>query len=90
MAKDKGVKQEPTIAQAAPLPSAPASKGFETFDPEEAQRYNLKAGGHLISVTARYPSKDPQIPATRPGKRYRFLETKDELDRMLAVAQEGE
>lgn len=82
MAKEKTDKQERTADAAAP------EAGYETFDPEEAQRYN-RAGGHLVSVTPRHPSKDPKVPALRPGKRHRFLETKTELDQLVAQAGEG-
>ena len=65
------------------------AQGYETFDGNEALAYN-QAGGRLIAVTARYPSKIKGAPSLKPGKRYRFLETKAELDRLLAEQQTEE
>lgn len=74
------------VATTAPGPEV--APGYETFDPEEAQRYN-RAGGHLISITARYPSSQPGVPSFRPGKRYRFMEVKEALDRLVQAQEEG-
>lgn len=70
------------------LPADASVDGYETFDGDEAQRYSA-VGGHLVSITPRYPSKDPKIPAFKPGKRYRFVETKTQLDTLAAQAGEG-
>ena len=76
-----------TKPAAVPKAAVP-EPGYETFDGEEAQRYN-RLGGHLISVTPRYPSKTPGVPAIRPGKRYRFLESKTTLEQLRADAGEA-
>jgi hypothetical protein len=83
---DKLTVGKPTGVPTGPGPDAVG--GYETFDGEEAQRYN-RAGGHLVSVTARYPGKNPGEPSFRPGKRYRFLETKAELDQLMVRSEEG-
>ena len=54
--------------------------GFSTFSGDEANRY-IQAGGRLVAITKRYP-KNP----FKPGKKYTFLETKKELDKILADA----
>ena len=83
--KEKKEKAEtPTPGPAAP--EVPAA-GYETFDGDEALRYQ-QVGGRVVSVTVRHPNPDPKAPSFRPGKRYRFAETKTELDRLLA-AEEG-
>ena len=89
MAKEKKLAAEGASAASTPEVMPASAQGYETFDPEEAQKYNLRAGGHLIAVTARFPSNDPNVPSFRPGKRYRFLETKAELEKMLVAAGEG-
>ena len=81
MVKEKE-KKAPEVAP-PPAPPPVAAGGYETFDGEEAQRYN-RSGGHLVAITARYPSTNPGVPSFRPGKRYRFLETKTALDALVA------
>ena len=83
MAKDS----KPEARVVTPPPASAPEAGYETFDGEEAQRYNRR-GGHLISITPRYPSKTPGVPAFRPGKRYRFLESKTTLEQLRAAAGE--
>lgn len=83
--------ENPTVSKPVSVPTGPgpdAVGGYETFDGEEAQKYN-RNGGHLVSVTPRHPSKDPNIPSFRSGKRYKFLESKGELDQLVAQAGEG-
>lgn len=87
MAKEKKLAATGTSSSSTQEATSAPAQGYETFDPEEAQKYNLRAGGHLIAVTARFPSNDPNIPSFRPGKRYRFLESKEDLDRMLVAAE---
>ena len=85
MAKEK--REEKRVAESVASPSAPAP-GYETFDPEEAQRYT-RAGGHLVAVTARYPSKEPGVPSFRPGKRHRFLESKEQLETLVTSQEDA-
>ena len=88
----KGVKGEkPTVAAPSPVTVSPgpdAGGGYETFDGDEALRYS-QVGGRLVSITARYPSKDANVPTLRSGKRYRFVESKVQLDQLIAQAEEG-
>ena len=63
---------------APPKAAAKVAPGYETFDGNEALAFN-QAGGRLIAITKRYP-KHP----FKPGKRYRFLESKAALDQLLA------
>lgn len=65
-------------AEAAPS----ASVGYETFDGNEALKFN-QAGGRLVAITKRYPNHP-----FKPGKRYVFLESKAQLDALLAKSEE--
>jgi len=80
----------PTEAPSAPQ-EAPVhpEMAYETFDGDEAMAYQ-QAGGHVVYVTARYPSKIKDMPSMKAGKRYRFLETKAQLDALLAAAKAAE
>ena len=67
-----------------PAPTPPkVVGGYETLDGEEAARY-LAVGARLVSVVKRYPDQ-----LFKAGKRYRFLESKVELDALLARNTEG-
>lgn len=60
---------------------APQKVQFSTTNVDEATTYE-RAGGLLESITKLYPGKN------RSGKRYGFVQTKDELDAIVKKAQE--
>jgi len=65
-------------------PAKPAPKvEFSTVESELAARYQ-RVGGHLVSVTKRFPDR----PYTA-GKVYGFVETKAQLDALVASAKEA-
>ena len=74
----------PPKAEEKRLSPATVEPSYQTFDGDEALVYQ-QAGGHVVSVTARYPSKLKGAPPMKPGKRYVFLETKSHLDALLAA-----
>lgn len=78
MAHPKRDTTETEVAQEPASRSPIVEGGYETFDGNEALAYN-QAGGRLIAITKRYPNNP-----FKPGKRYRFLETKAELEALLA------
>ena len=77
------VKPDKGADAKAPAPSQAGQGGYETLDGEESLRY-IQAGGRLVSVVRQFP-KNP----FKPGKRYRFLEAKGELDKLVARSEEG-
>lgn len=54
---------------------------FTTTNMAEATTYE-RAGGHLESITKLYPGSN------RSGKRFGFIETKEQLDALVKKAQE--
>lgn len=79
MAKEK----EKAATPVDPPPAAPPEGGYETIDSEEAAKY-LNAGGRMVSIVRQFP-KNP----FKSGKRYRFVETKTELERLVKQEEEG-
>ena len=73
-------KRAETEAAEAPVVAAPAA-GFVTTDGNLALSY-MNAGGRIISVTKQYPDR-----LFKPGKRYVFLESEDELKTLVAQAE---
>lgn len=73
-------------------PAAPADKvekpkaggSYETTDGNEALKLQ-QAGGHVVSVTKLHPNNP-----FKAGKLIRFAETKAQLDKLVARAEEGE
>ena len=55
---------------------------FTTIDPQQAHKY-LQVGGRAISVEKLHPNQP-----YRAGKRYGFIETKEELDALVKKAEE--
>lgn len=70
------------LRQTAPPKPVLAVK-FETFDSEEAARYQ-RVGGRVVTVVKRFPNR----PYT-PGKIYGFAETKEELEELMKTAKEA-
>lgn len=75
-------KTKTTEASPAEAVSAKSAAGYVTLDGNEALTY-IQAGGRLISVTKQYPNN-----LFKPGKRYVFLESLDEL-KVLVTKEEA-
>ena len=77
-----------TAAKEKASTTAPAEKtvvsasSYATTDGNEALRYT-QVGGKLVSVVKLFPNNP-----LKPGKRFTFLETKAQLDELVARQQE--